>query len=1429
MEVAPISAAVVFTFLLFFLPHAPIPTLSAGWSDDRSALLSFKSGVSSDPEGALDSWGSADVCNWTGVACDMATKRVVKLILRDQKLSGEVSPALGNLSHLNILSLSGNLFTGRVPSELGNLFRLNLLEISANSFAGEVPPELGDLSSLNFLDLSANFFTGEVPPELGNLSRLKQLSIGNNGLEGPIPVELTHIRNLIYLNLGENNLSGHIPEAIFRNLSSLQYIDLSSNSLDGKIPIRGDCPLPDLMFLVLWSNNLVGGIPRSISNSTKLKWLLLESNFLTGELPSDMFSNMRDMELLYLSYNYLESPENNTNLEPFFASLANCTNLKELGIAGNGIAGTIPPLVGRLSPGVKQLYLEYNKIFGPIPANLSDLTNLTALNLSHNFLNGSIPPGIVGMQRLERVYLSNNLLTGEVPPSLGAIPRLGLIDLSHNRLNGSIPATLFNLTQLRVLVLRDNRLSGVIPPSLAQCVNLQDFDLSHNALQGKIPADLSRLSGLLYLNLSGNLLEGPIPATISKMMMLQVLNLSSNRLSGTIPPQLGSCVALEYLNVSGNALEGGLPDTVVALPFLQILDVSYNGLTGALPLSLETAASLRRVNFSYNGFSGEVPGTGAFASFPADAFLGDTGLCGSVAGLARCGGARHRVLCDRRVVITVVGFTLAIIGVVACRAAATADVRRDARRSMLLTDADEPTKRDHPRVSHRELSEATRGFEQSSLIGAGRFGRVYEGTLRDGTRVAVKVLDPKSGGEVSRSFKRECQVLRRTRHRNLVRVVTVCSQPDFHALVLPLMPNGSLESRLYPHDGRPGRGLNLAQLVAIAGDVAEGLAYLHHYAPVRVVHCDLKPSNVLLDDDMTAVIADFGIAQLLKDVGDSDFGSDDRSNSITGLLKGSVGYIAPEYGLGGHPSTQGDVYSFGVMLLQLITGKRPTDVIFHEGLTLHDWIKRHYPYDVGAIVARSWLTDAAAAVADERIMADVMVELIDLGLVCTQHSPTARPTMVEVCHEIALLKENLAKHRGAASVTMTASERAKAGGRYEQVPKKMTVSSPSPHDPVATATATASPRRPLPVPSPSSPSPNPEFSGRLPRGHSGSRQPPKSLFFPAASAHRDHLDLSFSRSPDPASGASACDPGCGWGPRLGRCLQQEELSDDALQQELYAARIPADLKGKSPLLPPPPAMRQQRSSVVAVPPHSSFNARDAPMHLEPPAALDVGPSGSHAAKASDGMDDSLGWVKVKSRFWRRSVNAKNSRRQPPASSSGLNAMAILSLFKKKSSGRCFRCLASDHKFADCRDPPRCILRSASGHRSSWCPSKKKPARHRAARTASWRHIEPMRKAPIQQAPALPLNSVAFRPLPRRLENHIPGVAHHHPEPVRRCIPFSKSTECSERSLMWHVAGPTQHRSQRVDDRVFYHNQRRRGDQGRIHRVTGWARAQKKRN
>jgi Leucine-rich repeat (LRR) protein len=816
-------------------------------ADDRAALLAFLSDVSADPGGVLADWGrSPGFCNWTGVTCGRR-RRVTQLVLSGKQLGGAVSPALGRLS------------------------------------------------SVAVLDLSSNAFAGAIPPEVGALSALTQLSLANNLLEGEVPAGLGLLDKLYFLDLSGNRLSGGIPGALFCNCSALQYLDLANNSLAGGIPYAAGCRLPSLRYLLLWSNELSGAIPQALANSSMLEWIDLESNYLAGELPSQVFGRLPRLQYLYLSYNNLSSHGGNTDLDPFFRSLSNCTRLQELELAGNGLGGRLPPFDGGLPHGLRQLHLEDNAISGSIPRNISGLVNLTYLNLSNNLLNGSIPPEMSQMRLLERLYLSNNLLSGEIPRSIGEIPHLGLVDFSGNRLAGAIPDTLSNLTQLRRLMLHHNQLSGAIPPSLGDCLNLEILDLSYNGLQGPIPAYVAALSSLkLYLNLSNNRLEGPLPLELSKMDMILALDLSANRLAGTIPSQLGSCVALEYLNLSGNTLRGALPPSVAALPFLQVLDVSRNALSGPLPASLLVSTSLRDANFSYNNFSGVVPRAGVLANLSAEAFRGNPGLCGYVPGIATCEPLR-RARRRRPMVPAVAGIVAAVsfmLCAVGCRSMVAARAKRSGRR---LVDVEDQAEREHPRISHRELCEATGGFVQEGLIGAGRFGRVYEGTLRDGARVAVKVLDPKGGGEVSGSFKRECEVLKRTRHKNLVRVITTCSTASFNALVLPLMPRGSLDGLLYPRPQGDNAGLDFGQIMGIVNDVAEGMAYLHHYAPVRVVHCDLKPSNVLLDEEMRAVISDFGIARLVA-VGEEAISTSDESapcNSITGLLQGSVGYIAP--------------------------------------------------------------------------------------------------------------------------------------------------------------------------------------------------------------------------------------------------------------------------------------------------------------------------------------------------------------------------------------------------------------------------------------------------------------------------------------------------------------------------------------------------------
>lgn len=823
-----------------------------GTSTDHAALLSFRSFITADPNNALGDWGSPNHCNWTGIKCHHLNNRVSQIVLTGQSLEGKINPAVSTLSFLTVL------------------------------------------------DLSSNFFSGSIPAELGMLSLLQQLSLSDNLFTGPIPSKLGFLPKLDYLDMGGNMLSGFIPDTLFCNCTSVQYIDLSNNSLTGEIPYRTQCRLPNLRFLLLWSNYLRGPIPQSLSNSSILQWIDLESNYLTGGLPSNVFDKLPLLQSLYLSYNNLSSPDNPANLGPFFASLRNSSNLQEIELAGNNLLGWVPSLIGEISPSLRQLHLEDNQLSGPIPPTISFLVNLTYLNLSNNNLNGSIPPDLCRLKKLERLYLMNNELTGEIPPAIGKITHLGLVDFSGNRLSGTIPNTFANLTQLRRLMLHHNQLSGVIPSSLGNCVNLEILDLSYNKLAGIIPTELAALSSLkLYLNLSNNFLEGKIPLELSKMEDVLAIDLSSNNLSGAIPPQLGSCIALENLNLSSNSFSGPLPGSVAALPYLQVLDVSHNWLVGALPPSLQASATLEQLNVSFNNFSGAVSTEGIFANLRVDSFLGNSRLCGSIPGLPEC---RTKSLLHRHVflpvIATLAGTTFVLLFIVVfIRSSRKPTGESFKTKSKSFNDIDVEKENDYPRITYRQLVAATKGFSDSRLIGAGRFGQVYEGTLHDKTKIAVKVLDSRNGGvEISGSFKRECQVLKRTRHRNLIRVITTCSKPDFKALVLPLMPNGSLETYLHPPDA-PSRGLYLHELLSILIDVAEGMAYLHHYSPVKVVHCDLKPSNVLLDNDMRAVVSDFGIARLVRERGDMDennfFAESAPCNSMTGLLQGSIGYIAP--------------------------------------------------------------------------------------------------------------------------------------------------------------------------------------------------------------------------------------------------------------------------------------------------------------------------------------------------------------------------------------------------------------------------------------------------------------------------------------------------------------------------------------------------------
>ncbi|XXG71827.1 hypothetical protein AAC387_Pa07g1063 [Persea americana] len=415
-------------------------------------------------------------------------------------------------------------------------------------------------------------------------------------------------------------------------------------------------------------------------------------------------------------------------------------------------------------------------------------------------------------------------------------------------------------------------------------------------------SSLTNCSSLEDLSLSFNRLRGALPSSIANFSTtLEQLFLTENRILGSIPSGLGNLFNLYTLSMASNSLKA----------------------------DLEKLLLLQYVNLSYNDFEGEVPREGIFKNASGVSIIGNKKLCGGNPALLLppCpskDGKKQR--------------------------------RRFSRRQMIAILLQ--------KISYGDLSRATDGFSQANLIGVGSYGSVYKGHLDSiGKIVAVKVLNLQRRG-ASKSFIAECRALKNIRHRNLLKIQTVCSSinfkgDDFKALVFDYMANGNLEQWLHPSmdEQNQSKNLTLIQRFNIAVDVASALNYLHNSCEKSIVHCDLKPSNILLDDDMNAHVGDFGLARFLSEATSSCSKSHTNSPSI----KGTIGYLAPEYGMGGEASTFGDIYSYGILLLEMFIGKKPTDEIFNGSLSLHQFVKMALPEQVMEIVDQRLLSIEAEA------------------------------------------------------------------------------------------------------------------------------------------------------------------------------------------------------------------------------------------------------------------------------------------------------------------------------------------------------------------------------------------------------------------------------------------------------------------------------------
>ncbi|KAK1270539.1 putative receptor-like protein kinase [Acorus gramineus] len=763
-------------------------------------------------------------------------------------LDGKIPTTLGHCSKLQNISIRSNNLVGQIPDTLGRLPNLKVLSLATNNLIGDVPQSLGNLSSLNILNLAKNSLTGLLPSSLGNLSSLSYFDLSSNNLNGSIPEDIAHITGLKFFSVSINGFSGLIPSPYF-NLSSLQHFAVSVNQLTGTLPQDIGLTLPNLEDLLVDVNQFHGPIPISLSNASRLQVVDLDTNKFSGRVPLNLGS-LQNLRNLNLGSNKLRARE--AEDWDFITSLTNCSNLVVLGLNNNSFTGVLPSSIANLSSELQWLVMGGNQISGGIPAGIENLVNLVVLGMDQNNF------------------------TGAIPGAIGKLQWLNALDLSENRFS-----------------VGKNEFWGSIPSSLRNCQNLEALELSNNNFSGTIPIEVFNITSLsIYLDLSHNSLIGTLPMQIGSLTNLGILDVSENRLSGEIPNELGDCQVLEYLYMEGNFFQGSIPPSFGKLKGIRELDLSRNKFSGQFPDFLENLHSAQYLNLSFNNFNGEVPQGGVFNNASAISVAGNNNLCGGIPKLQlppcpNKSSKRRKQHLAVIIMVPVVSILCSIVLLYFCIICWTKSSKAKIPSTPSSSDQ-------HKKVSYAELYKATDGFSSENLMGVGSFGSVYKGIMDLGeTAVAVKVFNLQRRG-ATKTFLAECEALRFVRHRNLVKILTSCSSMDFmgnefKALVYEFMPHGSLENWLHPvgKEWCQSESLNFSKRLNIAIDVASALNYLHYHCLKPIVHCDLKPSNVLLDGTMSALVSDFGLARFLS----KTFAPSGQTISIG--IKGTIGYVAP--------------------------------------------------------------------------------------------------------------------------------------------------------------------------------------------------------------------------------------------------------------------------------------------------------------------------------------------------------------------------------------------------------------------------------------------------------------------------------------------------------------------------------------------------------
>ncbi|KAM7251270.1 hypothetical protein ACFE04_023153 [Oxalis oulophora] len=998
-------------------------------SGDLSALKEFSQNLTN--LNSLAAWSNESLCcKWEGVMCGNTSSdssRVTKLILPKMGLKGAISNSLGNLSMLKWLDLSDNNLEGGLPIELSKLDQLEALNLSHNSLSGNFSGVVSGLKSIQSLNISSNLFNGSFS-ELGgfHFPYLVVFDISDNFFSGAIGSQICRSSPKIQiLDLSMNRFTGSLME--FQNCSaSLQQLHLDFNLLSGHFPDELYSK-PALTQLSIAANNVSGQLSYKLSKLSKLQSLIISGNQFHGELPN-VFGNLTQLEFL--------SVDSNSFSGQLPSSLALCSKLQVLDLRNNSLNGSIELNFTGLR-NLSTLDLASNHFSGSLPNSLSNCQILKILSLAKNNLAGQIPNSYGNLTSLVFLSLSSNNivnLTGALSV-LQHCKNLTTLILTRNFASELIPHTMSSFQSLRVLALGNCGLKGQIPAWLLNCEKLQVLDLSWNHLDGNIPSWIGQMEHLFYIDFSNNTLSGEMPRSLTELRSLVSANcslsnittatgiplyvkrnqsahglqynqassfppsiyLSNNQINGTIMPEIGRLKELHILDLSRNNLSGTIPSSISEMENLEALDLSYNDLFGSIPKSLEKLTFLSRFSVAHNQLEGVVPSSGQFSLFPSSSFDGNPGLCGEidtpchVNGSVRDHGMRHasHIGFGRGIILSL---TISVgLGILLLFAAI---LFRNRRRHVgrPIDDLDEefggPRRFSESKlvlfqnseckdITVTDLLKATNNFNQANIIGCGGFGLVYKADFPNGTKAAIKRLSGDCG-QLEREFQAEVEALSRAQHKNLVSLQGYCQHGNDRLLIYSYMENGSLDYWLHENVDE-NSVLKFSVRLKIGKGAARGLSYLHEVCQPHIVHRDVKTSNILLDQNFEAHLADFGLSRLLRPY----------DTHVTTDLVGTLGYIPPEYSQTLMATCRGDVYSFGVVLLELVTGRRPVEVC--KGKNCRDLVS--WVFQMKSEKKEDEVIDSSIW---DKNLEKQLLQMLEIACKCLDKDPRRRPTIEQV-------------------------------------------------------------------------------------------------------------------------------------------------------------------------------------------------------------------------------------------------------------------------------------------------------------------------------------------------------------------------------------------------------------------------------------------------